>query len=34
MKKIITCLVAMLGLTTACGQANYENVDVKGFHHS
>ena len=31
MKKIITCLVAMLGLTTACGQANYENTDVKGF---
>ena len=31
MKKIITCLMAMLGLTTACGQANYENMDVKGF---
>lgn len=31
MKKIITCLLATFGLTTACGQANYENVDVKGF---
>lgn len=31
MKKIVTCLMAMLGLTTACGQANYENTDVKGF---
>lgn len=31
MKKILTCLLATLGLTTACGQANYENVDVKGF---
>ena len=31
MKKIITCLLATLGLTTACGQANYENADVKGF---
>ncbi len=31
MKKIITCLLATLGLTTACGQANYEDVDVKGF---
>ena len=31
MKKIITCLLATLGLTTACGQGNYENVDVQGF---
>ena len=31
MKKIIACLLATLGLTTACGQGNYENMDVKGF---
>lgn len=31
MKKILTCLLAALGLTTACGQQNYENIDVKGF---
>ena len=31
MKKIITCLLAVLGLTSACGQQNYENVDVEGF---
>ena len=31
MEKLITCLLATLGLTTACGQANYENADVKGF---
>ena len=31
MKKILTCLLSILWLTTACGQANYENVDVKGF---
>jgi L-ascorbate metabolism protein UlaG (beta-lactamase superfamily)/rhodanese-related sulfurtransferase len=31
MKKILTCLLAMLGLTTACGQQNFENVDVQGF---
>ena len=31
MKKIITCLLATLGLTTACGQHNYEDADVKGF---
>ena len=30
MKKIITCLLATLGLTTACGQ-NFENTDVEGF---
>ncbi len=31
MKKILTCLLTLLGLTTACGQQNYENTDVKGF---
>lgn len=31
MKKILTCLLAALGLTTACGQQNYENTDVQGF---
>ena len=31
MKKILTCLFAALGLTTACGQVNYENYDVKEF---
>ena len=31
MKKIITCLLATLGLTTACGQQNFENIDVQGF---
>lgn len=31
MKKIITCLLAALGLTSACGQSNYENTDVAGF---
>jgi rhodanese-related sulfurtransferase len=31
MKKIITCLLAVLGLTTACGQQNYENTDDQGF---
>ena len=31
MKKILTCLLATLGLTTACGQQNFENYDVKGF---
>lgn len=31
MKKIITCLLATLGLTSACGQQNFKNVDVKGF---
>ena len=31
MKKIITCLLATLGLTTACGKQNFENADVKGF---
>ena len=31
MKKIFACLMATFGLTTACGQANYEDTDVKGF---
>lgn len=31
MKKILTCLLALLGLTSACGQKNYEDVDVKEF---
>ena len=31
MKKILTCLLATLGLTTACGQDNFENTDVQGF---
>lgn len=31
MKKIITCLLAAFGLTTACCQQNYENTDVEGF---
>ena len=31
MKKILTYLLTVLGLTSACGQKNYENVDVNGF---
>ena len=31
MKKFITCLLSALGLTTGCGQQNFENVDVKAF---
>ena len=31
MKKILTCLLAVLGLTSACGQGNFENADVQGF---
>lgn len=31
MKKIITCLLTILGLTSACGQKSYEDTDVKGF---
>ena len=30
MKQLITCLLAMLGLT-ACGQEKFETTDVKGF---
>ncbi len=29
MKKLLTCFFAMLGLTSACGQQNYEDVDVQ-----
>jgi L-ascorbate metabolism protein UlaG (beta-lactamase superfamily)/rhodanese-related sulfurtransferase len=31
MKNILTCLLATLGLTSACGQANYEDAEVNGF---
>lgn len=31
MKKILICLLAALGLTTACGQKLYEDADVNGF---
>jgi rhodanese-related sulfurtransferase len=31
MKKILTCLLTVLGLTSACGQQNFENTDVQGF---
>ena len=31
MKKFLTCLLTILGLTSACGQKNYEDVDVNGF---
>ena len=31
MKNLLTCLLAMLGLTTACGQENFGNADVTGF---
>ena len=31
MKKFLTCMMAVLGLNSACGQSNYENVDVNGF---
>jgi len=31
MKKIITSLLATLGLTTACGQQNFDNADVHAF---
>ena len=30
MKKLMTCLLAFIGLT-ACGQENFENTDVEGF---
>lgn len=29
MKKLLSCLLAILGLTTACGQKNYEDADVR-----
>ena len=31
MKKIVTSLLALLGLASACGQQGYENADVNGF---
>ena len=31
MKKIVSCLLAMFGLTSACGQQNFENTDIQGF---
>ncbi len=31
MRKILACLLAALGMTTACGQQNFENADVDGF---
>lgn len=31
MKKLLTCLLAVLGLNSTCGQINYENVDVNEF---
>ena len=31
MKKLLTCLLAVVGLNTACGQQNFENTDVAGF---
>ena len=31
MKKILTCLLATLGFSTACGQQHYENADVQEF---
>lgn len=31
MKRFITCLLATIRLTTACGQHNYEDVDVQAF---
>ena len=31
MKKILACLLAVMGLTSACGQKNYEDADVNRF---
>lgn len=31
MRKLMAFFVALLGLTTACGQKNFENNNVKGF---
>ena len=31
MKKFLTCLLAVLGLNSACGQQNFEDTDVQGF---
>lgn len=29
--RILSCLLALLGFTSACGQRNYENANVEGF---
>lgn len=31
MKYYLTCLLTVLGLTSACCQQKYENIDVQGF---
>ena len=31
MKKILSCLLIVFGLTSACGQKKYEDTDVQGF---
>lgn len=31
MKKILSCLCTVLAMNTACGQKNYEDIDVSGF---
>ena len=31
MRKILACLLAAMGLSSACGQQNFENTDVQGF---
>ena len=31
MKKILICILSLLGLTTACGQKGFVETDVKGF---
>lgn len=31
MKNMLACLLAVLGLNSACGQKNYEDADVNGF---
>ena len=31
MKKMLTNLLALLGLATACGQQGYENAEVNAF---
>ena len=31
MRRILTCLLAAIGLTSACGQNDFENADVQEF---
>ncbi len=31
MRNFLACLLATLGMTTACGQQNFDNKDVDGF---